>query len=618
MRECYLILGGAGLVGFQVARQVAARFSPRKIVIASLHEAETTEAVAALRRELPPGPDAPELVGELGNVFVREAFARLSRAEILGDAARLEQVFRDVYRPLVMSEDLIGAADRDRFDSEEAFREAYENIGNQSQLVRLIKRHRPDVVVDCINTATGISYQDVQTASEIVKRVRDGLGAELGAPAPASAADLDEATARELAGRYLAMRDRATRVLEEGFDALTSVDVLLVSAGIPQLIRHVLLIHGAMRHVGTRVYVKVGTTGTGGMGVEIPFTHGEDRPSFTLLAKSSVGFAHTGLLFLLGRSEGPTIKEIKPAAMIGYRRVDWQRVTKFGRPVLVTIAKSETLGEQLELRAPAGDYEARGPLELVGVDTGENGFFTRGEFEAITHLHQMEFLTPEEIARSVVHEIAGQSTGHDVIGAIDSTVMDPSYRAGYLRQAAIDKMAALEREKGVPSIAIGQLGPPQLSKLLYEAHLLKITCDTLDGALALTPEEIAARCVAHLDAEGIDHTITSLGLPILMPDGLTIRRGPTISIPESKVDPVVAVRSPADVDAWAKQGWVDLRPANFARWRGRFEQMRASQRSFEMEGSAAYGIGSYLYERIRVGEVVGWIFNNELGGHRIK
>lgn len=63
---------------------------------------------------------------------------------------------------------------------------------------------------------------------------------------------------------------------------------------------------------------------------------------------------------------------------------------------------------------------------------------------------------------------------------------------------------------------------------------------------------------------------------------------------------------------------MDLRPVNFERWRERFEKMRASHRSFAMEGSAAFGIGSYLYQRIRVGEVVGWIFNNEIGGHRIK
>ncbi len=34
--ECFLILGGAGLAGKQIAHRVAAHLTPRKIVIASL------------------------------------------------------------------------------------------------------------------------------------------------------------------------------------------------------------------------------------------------------------------------------------------------------------------------------------------------------------------------------------------------------------------------------------------------------------------------------------------------------------------------------------------------------------------------------------------------------
>jgi hypothetical protein len=40
----------------------------------------------------------------------------------------------------------------------------------------------------------------------------------------------------------------------------------------------------------------------------------------------------------------------------------------------------------------------------VFIDTGENGLFSRGEFEAIATPGQMEFVTPEEIADVVVRE----------------------------------------------------------------------------------------------------------------------------------------------------------------------------------------------------------------------
>jgi hypothetical protein len=91
---------------------------------------------------------------------------------------------------------------------------------------------------------------------------------------------------------------------------------------LPQLIRHVQIIHRAMSDSGTRLYLKIGTTGTGGMGLNIPYTHSEDRPSFKLMSKTAVAFAHTGLMFLMARTpNGPLVKELKPGAMIGYRRV---------------------------------------------------------------------------------------------------------------------------------------------------------------------------------------------------------------------------------------------------------------------------------------------------------
>ena len=95
----------------------------------------------------------------------------------------------------------------------------------------------------------------------------------------------------------------------------------MIAQGVPQIVRHILFLHRALENSSVRVYVKVGTTGTGGMGINIPYTHSEDKPSAQLLSKSAIGFAHTGLLFLLARTPGVSIiKEIKPGAMIGFKR----------------------------------------------------------------------------------------------------------------------------------------------------------------------------------------------------------------------------------------------------------------------------------------------------------
>ncbi len=125
------------------------------------------------------------------------------------------------------------------------------------------------------------------------------------------------------------------------------------------------------------------------------------------------------------------------------------------------------------------------------IHTGENGRFAADEFAAITALGQMEFLTPEEIAGNVVREIEGGNTGKDVIAALDASVMGPSFRGGYLRQAALNRLRQLEAEHG-ESVAFEILGPPRVSKLLYEAHLIESsdTSSCYDRAYAASREWI--------------------------------------------------------------------------------------------------------------------------------
>ena len=82
------------------------------------------------------------------------------------------------------------------------------------------------------------------------------------------------------------------------------LETLLVTDYVPQLIRHVQVLYQAMVKAGTRAYVKIGTSGTGGMGLNIPYTHSEEKPSRVLLSKSALAGAHTLLLFLMARTPG--------------------------------------------------------------------------------------------------------------------------------------------------------------------------------------------------------------------------------------------------------------------------------------------------------------------------
>ena len=566
--DTILILGGAGMVGLQVAREAARELSPKKIVIASLREEEVHDAIAFL------GPEVGEerLEGEWGDIFHPEQFKNRRRADLVADRDAYDELFREVFSP---------KADY-----------------RKSALYQLIERHQPDVVVDCINTATGISYQDefklALETYDLLRGVEDGDA------------------------------ERLPQLLQKTRE-------LLIAQGVPQIARHILILHRSLESSSVRVYVKVGTTGTGGMGINIPYTHSEDKPSMQLLAKSAIGFAHTGLLFLLARTpsgseerHGASIKEVKPGAMIGFRRVDKRHIALRGERAKAYLVepREETLGSSLQLRDPAqygrfGDRDV--PLEIIGADTGENGFFSIGEFQAITYPRQMEYVTPEEVARTVVLEIEGASTGRDVLAAIDGAITEPSYRAGVLRDHAIRAMQRLEKnalERGdvLPSIAIGHLGPPKLSKLLAEAYLIHAAAgtDDIDAIRGIDAAEMQRKVEDYLGAHPeIVSEIVTIGVPMLRERGgaLALTRGPRVSIPPLPPDGASVPLDRASIETYAETGWVDLRVRNFEKWQQRLRDVATPD--VERYGSAALDVKGYPAQRFVPGDIVGWLFTNE-------
>jgi hypothetical protein len=101
----------------------------------------------------------------------------------------------------------------------------------------------------------------------------------------------------------------------------------------------------------------------------------------------------------------------------------------------------------------------------------------------------------EERDDIVVLEVKGVGTGRDVVSAIDSSLLGSTYKAGLLRPSALAELARLETEHGVPSIALGRLGPPGLAKHLFEAYLFQRSFSTLERVLARSAERGAADAV---------------------------------------------------------------------------------------------------------------------------
>ncbi len=553
-----LILGGYGLVGQAVARRLV-REQPRALILLSLRREEAEEAVATLRAE---GVTLP-LEAAWGDVFGFSDVKDRNRRELFA-----ERAFR---------ERLIGSL-VDTLD---------EGRASEYYLHQLVTEKRPDVVIDAVNTATGIAYQDIYKTSR-----------------------------------------QAWEALQSGADLRDSLEMLLVTDYVPQLIRHVQVLYQAMVKAGTGAYVKIGTSGTGGMGLNIPYTHSEEKPSRVLLSKSALGGAHTLLLFLMARTPGgPITKEIKPAAAIAWKRIGYGEIRRGGRPVPlydVPLSAAETLhpGQQFQ---PLDERRGRPTgknLESVFIDTGENGVFSLEEFSTITTGEQMEFVTPEEIADVVVREIQGGNTGHDVINALDNAVMGPTYRAGLMRHWALEKLRALEDQHGVKSVAFENLGPPRLTKLLFEADLLRRSFGTMEAVGRAAAAEIGRALLADLEKDTAHRSqILSIGIPILLPDGRLLR-GPECKIPLAGGPADSHAVTSERVETWAQAGWVDLREANLERWRQRFARIQAEVQAIP----AAESSSRFLRDRqfwseaghIQPGKVVGWIFSVEEHGARMK
>jgi hypothetical protein len=398
-----------------------------------------------------------------------------------------------------------------------------------------------------------------------------------------------------------------------GTPTVADIEEHLTTLYLPQLIRHVQVLMHGMRVAKTEVYLKIGTSGTGGMGLNVPFTHSEDRPSATLLSKSSVSGAHSALLFLMGRTpDSPVVKEVKPTAAVAWKRIGFGPVMRGGKPIQRFDCRVPVDLSEAFTALPEDRCEDTGEaLESVWLDAGENGLFSLGEYETISSLGLMEIITPEEIADAAIAEICGRPTGRDIVGALDAATMGPTYRGGAMRETALRYMEELEAEHGVRSVAFEMLGPPRLSKLLFEAELLRRMFAGVREAAGLDPEATASRSLELIESDDrLRSDVLSIGIPILLPDGKRMLRGPKVS---------VVPDGPAEA-TWANRGWVDLRADAWSRWRDRLVSYQAAVLDVP---DAGHGSGTDLDVRARSGDIrpgalAAYVFRFEDEGERMK
>lgn len=554
-----LVLGGWGLVGSAICHKLM-EHNPSSIIISSLRESEAKEAVEALRKEY--SNHNPEMfVAKWGNIFTRKEFKDYDWSDVLANNEWRKIVINDIY---------------DELD---------DNLLQSSAIYDLLSETKPDIVIDCINTATAIAYQDVYNTSGAVRK-------EL------SQNNLNEET----------------------------VERLLASIYMPQLIRHVQLVYRSLLDNGVKMYMKIGTSGTGGMGLNIPYTHSEESPSRVLLAKSSVAGAQTLLLFLMARTpNAPLVKEIKPTAAIAWKRIAYDKVYRKGQPIRLVdmqISDAKTINQPFRKNDTEGIVDLNKDYESVFIDTGENGIFSKGEFQAISSLGQMEVVTPEDIAVYTIFEILGGNTGHDIIQGLDSFSLGPTYRGGMLHNQAIKKLNELEQKHNIHSIAFEALGPPRLSKLLYEVHIINLVVGKIKNINNHTAEQLSDLAFEEISKnEKLRSEMLSIGLGILLPDGKRYLRGKNLIVPNIGENEIVEFNEEI-LNYWCKKGWIDLRPNNMQVWIDRFQKIMAQAEKISADETSSrftYNVDYWdNFEDIDEGKVVGWIFEYEDKGWRFK
>lgn len=556
-----LILGAWGLVGNAITRKII-NDNPSKLILTSLREEEIKTYRKNLLMEFPHITEEKVDIW-WGNLFVREDFKDRDRLELLDKEETRKMLIEDVLEDLTPP------------------------ILENAALYKLIKKHKPDIVIDCINTATGIAYQDVYGSYHRIKKT-------------------------------LAENPTVETLKVE-------LEKLLATIYVPQLIRHIQVLYTAMSEVKTKTYMKIGTSGTGGYGLNIPYTHSEEKPSRVLLSKSAIGGAHSMLLFLMGRTPESTItKEVKPTAAIAWKGIGYGTIQKAGRPVTVydvPFSKAIKLNGKFARDWEDPEVKPAGNLEAVFIDTGENGVFSKGEFEALTAQGQMEFVTPEEIADVAIFEIKGGNTGHDIVNALDNATLEPSYRAGFLQHSAVEKLTEFEEKHNKDSIAFEQIGPPRLSKLLIEAYLVKRVAKSLENVGSISAEDFSQKAMELIREEStLRNEIVSIGIPILLSDGESLLRGKFVKIPKMADDEYLDMNA-ENMERWCRDGWVDLRVANFELWKQRVFDLILEARNSEFDTSSLHVRTPHYwnnFKSIDIGKVVSWLFIHEEHGRRMK
>lgn len=448
-----------------------------------------------------------------------------------------------------------------------------DNLIKKSSLYYLVKKWKPDYIFDGINTATVVGYQDdPYSLPRIILNKKNSQNWE------------------------------------------DSTENLLVSSIVPSLIRFTQALKKSLLDFNVKCYVKISTTGLGGMGNNLFYTHGDvNEPGMSsgILGKvAAAGVIHQ-LFWSLSHTPGINIKVVVPAALVGWQRVGFGKFRSHGKNIPFVDSSIKTNLIEGEVFASKKCKQVSPFMEMPFVDSGENCAYSLGEMTSITALGQMECVTREEVAQACV-EMALGSTRHDLLTAMDLVSIGPSHLGGIHRRIILAKLAELEIKKSTPSIATNNLGHT-VSKHLFELYLM-LACSqkSLTVFTKLSSNALFKKINKYLENnQQIRAQIISLGLPILFNNN-QVTIGEYFYAPNPKEKNIITSKN---IDLWANSGWVDLREKNIKYWQSIIRDILVESKKNKRDGFAIMDRNWLDIESADIGEILGYAYSM-LGGQR--
>jgi len=551
--KCVLILG-AGQIGEACAVRII-KEQPETIILHTLTEKEASLAIDNVKKAIDSDTNT-KIVPSWGDVLVPNELIFMSKKDLSTDPHKKDLLLNFYYSPLT------------------------DELLRNSSLYKILEKHNPHIIVDSINMATVVGYEDdpYSFPRKIIKKTDKDI---------------------------------------PDMNWKAACKHLLSSSIVPALIRFTQALQKGMADFNIESYVKVSTTGLGGMGVNLFYTHGDlDEPGMSsgILGKvAAAGVIHQ-LFWSLGHTPGTNIKVIAPAALVGWQPVNFGKFRSHGKNLPLIDNKNKVklkIGNTLETYKGELIEEY---MKIPFVDSGENSAYSSGEMTAITALGQMECITKEEVAQAVFESIKG-STKYDLLTAMDYVAMGPSFSAAMQRSIILENLKKIEKEKGIPSIATNNLGPT-VSKNLFELHILfEVSDKSIEKILNTDTDSLAQKIENFINEKNnlIRQQSLSLGLPIILGNNELIM-GEYFLVPNMEEENTITEEN---INKWANQGWIDLRKSRLDYWKHWLQAIISDSLKIKKSNITVLERNWYKVQSGDIGEILGYLYSIQ-GGNRRK